>query len=385
MKSDYFEKIQKRYDELTDKGAAIELGGQFWLSLKDVLPDVPQDTYCTDRFMVRFHERAYDDFSIKTLSYRRYYRETGKWSDWKDNEFDFSSFLNGVTFQGKKIYILNLDNGHNNYNGWHLTMYAPELSQKTYVLKDDNSKEVKILPWVYIDVQIGTADDGLSYPNSPVVAHINTWHMGSRTYEEARRYFAKILVDGYSEAYHIKRGEAELHPRIIEEVEDCLDEGILPEEIVNAPIHPTYADVMFTPAQGLRFADERLPILEHKLEEITPEWKRLKAILDMSPEEKEKFIQEEEKKEKEQKRQKAAERAAKKAEKEALDKKKSILMWMGLGVIFITLLLCLIPTLISDSKFLQTIMIAAIITIVVVIWKAVKKTLKRKWGIKDEE
>ena len=30
-------------------------------------------------------------------------------------------------------------------------------------------------------------------------------------------------------------------------------------------------------------------------------------------------------------------------------------------------------------------MIATIITIVVVIWKAVKKTLKRKWGIKDEE
>ena len=77
--------------------------------------------------------------------------------------------------------------------------------------------------------------------------------------------------------------------------------------------------------------------------------------------------------------------ASEKAEKEALDKKKSILMWMGLGVTFITLLICLIPTLISDSKFLQTIMIAAIITIVVVIWKAVKMHLKKKWGIKDEK
>lgn len=409
MKPDYFEKIQKRYDELAKEGYGLVTGKKFYESLLKELPDVPDDTYCTHDFMFRIRESlsVKKDQSFKTISYRLYNDETHEWSEWRDNDFNTIDdmtrtildsspsvywkdkdnvenvdFMWDVILKDKKIYILNMAVGEKSYvPSRQLVLYAPELLQKKYVRKSDK-KEVggDIFPWLFI--QVGRP--AFRYPDTPVGAEIFSLHTRETT-EESRHSFAQLLVHGFPEIYDDKKSGTAARKQTVKEIEDDLAKGVLPAEIVNAQVHINYDGAMFTPAQGLQYAQKRIDELEQRLNEINPEFLRLKKILDMSPEEREKFVQEEEKKEKEQKRQKAAERAAKKAEKEALDKKKSILMWMGLGVTFITLLLCLIPTLISDSKFLQTIMIATIITIVVVIWKAVKKTLKRKWGIKDEE
>lgn len=409
MKPDYFEKIQKRYDELAKEGFSLTTGIKFYQSLLKELPNVPDDTYCTHEYMFRIHESlsVKKDQSFKTISYRLYDDETFEWSEWRDNDFNTIDdmtrtildsspsvywkdkddvervdFMWDVVLKDKKIYILNMAVGEKSYvPSRQLVLYAPELLQKKYVRKSDK-KEVggDIFPWLFI--QVGRP--ALRYADTPVGAEIFSLHTRETT-EESRHSFAQLLVHGFPEIYDDKKSGTAARKQTVKEIEDDLAKGVMPAEIVNAQVHINYDGAMFTPAQGIQQAQERIDALEEQLNEINPEFLRLKKILDMSPEEREKFVQEEEKKEKEQKRQKAAERAAKKAEKEALDKKKSILMWMGLGVTFITLLLCLIPTLISDSKFLQTIMIAAIITIVVVIWKAVKKTLKRKWGIKDEE
>lgn len=406
MKPDYFEKIQKRYDELAKEGFSLTTGIKFYQSLLKELPNVPDDTYCTHEYMFRIHESIHKDKSFKTLLYRLYNDDTFEWSEWRENDFNTIDdmtrtildsspsvywkdkddvervdFMWDVILKGKKIYILNMDGSENSYApSRQLVLYAPELLQKKYVRKSDN-KEIggDIFPWLFI--QVGRP--AMRYPNTPVGAEIFSLHT-RETKEESRQSFARMLVNGFPEIYEKRKGSGP-SKEAIEEVEASLEKGVLPAEIIHASVHINYDFALFTPAQGLQQAQKRINALEEQLSEINPEFLRLKKILDMSPEEREKFVQEEEKKEKEQKKQKAAERAAKKAEKEALDKKKSILMWMGLGVTFITLLLCLIPTLISDSKFLQTIMIAAIITIVVVIWKAVKKALKRKWGIKDEE
>lgn len=376
MKSDYFERIQKRYDELTNKGASLEYGKMYWLSLKRELPNVPEDTYCTNRFMVRLDEGPVG----KSIEYRRYDKETGKWSDWKRNNFDYSDFMEDITLRGKEIYILNMDDGYNGYDFRHLTFYAPELSQKTFVLKNNESKKVKIFPWVYIDVGL----PAISYSDTPIEARICSWHKTTGDYEEARRYFAEQLVDGYHEVYHIKRGDADTYPKIVYDVENLLDDGQLPYEIINAPIYGNYDHVMFTPAQGLKFADERLPILQQKLDEITPEWKRLKTILAMSPEEKAQYVAQEKKKEQEKKKQKAAERAEKKRIEEEESKKKNKILYMGFGVTFLTIALCLIPANLTDSKLINLVVDIAIISVVVFIWKTVKKRLKRKWGMKED-
>lgn len=385
MESNYFEKIQKRFEELTKKAAALELGGRFWLSLKRELPNVPEDTYCTDKFMVRFNESIYKGVSIKSIEYRRYNEDTGKWSDWQTRDFEYSDFMEDVVFQGKEIYILNMENNEKSYDYRHITLYAPELLKKTYVSKSDESKQIKIFPWVYIDVEIGTADDGFVYPTTPVEARICSWHKTSGDYEEARRRFAEQLVDGYHEVYHIDRGDADSHPKIVKEVEDLLDDGQLPIKMLNAKIYGNYDYVMFTPQQGLAFADERLPIIEKKYREIMPEWKKLKAIVEMSDEEKAQYLAEEKKKEQEDKKKKAAERAEKKRIQEEEDKKKSRINYIGLAVFFITLGLCYIPTEFVESNFINVLIDAAIITIVVVCWKTVKKQLKKKWGMKESE
>ena len=112
----------------------------------------------------------------------------------------------------------------------------------------------------------------------------------------------------------------------------------------------------------------------------------------MSPSEKKKFIEEEEKKEaeaakrkKEEAKQKAAERAAQREADEAIQKKENKIMYIGFAVFFITAILCYIPTTFIRTDLGAIIVDAVIITIVVIVWKAIKKRLKRKWGIKDEE
>lgn len=407
MKSDYFEKIQKRYDELAKEGYRLTTGIKFYESLLQELPNVPDDTYCTHEYMFRIHESIHKDKSFKTLLYRLYNDDTFEWSEWRENDFntiddmtrtildsspsvywkddeniEWVDFMTDVVLKDKKIYILNMAVGEKSYvPSRQLVLYAPELLQKKYVRKSDK-KEIggDIFPWLFIEV----GRPALRYPNTPVGAEIFSLHTRETT-EESRHSFAQLLVHGFPEIYDDKKSGTAARKQTVKEIEDDLAKGVLPAEIVNARVHINYDGAMFTPAQGLQYAQKRIEEFEKRLNEINPEFLRLKEILNMSPEEKEKFITEEKKKEAQVKKEKAAQRAAKKAEKEALEKKKSILMWMGLGVTFITLLLCLIPTLISDSKFLQTIMIAAIITIVVVIWKTVKKALKRKWGIKDEE
>ena len=147
---------------------------------------------------------------------------------------------------------------------------------------------------------------------------------------------------------------------------------------------------MFTPAQGLQYAQKRIEEFEKRLNEINPEFLRLKEILNMSPEEKEKFLQEEKKKEAQVKKEKAAQRAAKKAEKEAEEKKKSKLFWIGTAVWLITLMsLCGITLALDELFGIEGWMVLVIfvggIIIVKYVWRAVKKALKRKWGIKDEK
>ena len=147
---------------------------------------------------------------------------------------------------------------------------------------------------------------------------------------------------------------------------------------------------MFTPAQGLQYAQKRIEEFEKRLNEINPEFLRLKEILNRSPEEKEKFLQEEKKKEAQVKKEKAAQRAAKKAEKEAEEKKKSKLFWIGTAVWLITLMsLCGITLALDELFGIEGWMVLVIfvggIIIVKYVWRAVKKALKRKWGIKDEK
>ena len=413
MKSDYFEKIQKRYDELAKEGYRLVSRQKFYQSLLEELPNVPDDTYCTHEFMFRIRESIYKDQSFKTLSYRRYNSETSEWSDWRDNDFneiddmtrtivnsspsvywkdddgcERVGFMWDVILKDKKIYLLNMAIGEEEYApNKQLVLYAPELLQKKYVRKSDK-KEIggDLFPWLYIYVGLPVVS---SHTYAPVGAEIFSLH-NSETKEESRNSFARQLVNGYPEVYHSKRRDTDLYKKTVEEVEACLEKGILPEELVNAPIHIDYNSAMFTPAEGLQQAQERINELEKKLNEINPEFLRLKKILDMSPEEREKFLREEEKKDKELKKQKAAERAAKKAEKEAEEKKKSKLFWIGTAVWLITLMsLCGITFALDEFLYIEGWVAFAIfaggILIVHFVWKTVKKHLKRKWGIKDEE
>jgi cation transport ATPase len=136
---------------------------------------------------------------------------------------------------------------------------------------------------------------------------------------------------------------------------------------------------MFTHAQGLQYAQKGIEEFEKRLNEINPEFLRLKEILNMSPEEKEKFIAEEKKKEAQAKKEKAARKAAKEAEEE----KKSKLYWMGIFVWLITLIsLCGITLALDEFLYIEGWMVLAIfiggIIIVKYAWKAAKKALKRK-------
>ena len=411
MKSDYFEKIQKRYDELAKEGYRLTTGIKFYESLLQELPNVPDDTYCTHEYMFRIHESIHKDKSFKTLLYRLYNDDTFEWSEWRENDFntiddmtrtildsspsvywkdeeniEWVDFMSDVVLKDKKIYILNMDGSENSYApSRQLVLYAPELLQKKYIRKSDK-KEIggDIFPWLFIEV----GRPALRYPNTPVGAEIFSLHT-CETKEESRQSFARMLVNGFPEIYEKRKGTG-ASKETIAAVEASLDKGVLPAEIIHAAVHINYDFALFTPAQGLQQAQKRIDALEEQLSEINPEFLRLKKILDMSPEEREKFVQEEEKKEKEQKKQKAAERAAKKAAKEAEEKKKSKLYWTGIFVWLITLMsLCGITLALDELFGIEGWMVLAIfvggIIIVKYVWKAVKKALKRKWGIKDEE
>lgn len=411
MDSNYFEKIQKRYDELAKEGYGLVSGQKFYQSLLKELPNVPDDTYCTHEFMFRIHESlsVKKDQSFKTISYRLYDDETFEWSEWRDNDFNTIDdmtrtildsspsvywkdkddvervdFMWDVVLKDKKIYILNMAVGEKSYvPSRQLVLYAPELLQKKYVRKSDK-KEVggDIFPWLFI--QVGRP--ALRYADTPVGAEIFSLHTRETT-EESRHSFAQLLVHGFPEIYDDKKSGTAARKQTVKEIEDDLAKGVLPAEIVNAQVHINYDGAMFTPAQGLQYAQKRIEEFEKRLNEINPEFLRLKEILNMSPEEKEKFLQEEKKKEAQVKKEKAAQRAAKKAEQEAMDKKKTIIRDVTLALWMITPMLCagVLLLLEVDSNFEGYLICAAIIAIVVVAWKNIKKMLKRKWGIKDDE
>ena len=409
MKSDYFEKIQKRYDELAKEGYRLTTGIKFYQSLLKELPNVPDDTYCTHEYMFRIHESIHKDKSFKTLLYRLYNDDTFEWSEWRDNDFNTIDdmtrtildsspsvywkdkddvervdFMWDVILKDKKIYILNMAVGEKSYvPSRQLVLYAPELLQKKYVRKSDK-KEVggDIFPWLFI--QVGRP--ALRYADTPVGAEIFSLHTRETT-EESRHSFAQLLVHGFPEIYDDKKSGTAARKQTVKEIEDDLAKGVLPAEIVNAQVHINYDGAMFTPAQGLPLVKKRIEELEKRLDEINPEYLRLKEILNMSPEEKEKFIAEEKKKEAQAKKEKVARKAAKEAEEE----KKSKLYWMGIFVWLGSLmLLCGLPAMLEymgfyvDSWGYIAIIVGGII-IVKYVWRAVKKALKRKWGIKDEE
>lgn len=406
----YFEKIQKRYDELAKEGYGLVSGQKFYQSLLKELPNVPDDTYCTHEFMFRIHESlsVKKDQSFKTISYRLYDDETFEWSEWRDNDFntiddmtrtildsspsvywkdddnvEHVDFMWDVILKDKKIYILNMAVGEKSYApSRQLVLYAPELLQKKYIRKSDK-KEVggDIFPWLFI--QVGRP--ALRYADTPVGAEIFSLHTRETT-EESRHSFAQLLVHGFPEIYDDKKSDTAARKQTVKEIEDDLAKGVLPAEIVNAQVHINYDGAMFTPAQGLQYAQKRIEEFEKRLNEINPEFLRLKEILNMSPEEKEKFIAEEKKKEAQAKKEKAARKAAKEAEEE----KKSKLYWMGIFVWLITLMsLCGITLALDEFLYIEGWMVLAIfiggIIIVKYAWKAAKKALKRKWGIKDEE
>ncbi len=337
MKSDYFEKIQKRYDELAKEGYGLVSGQKFYESLLKELPNVPEDTYCTHEFMFRIHERmnVKKDQSFKSLSYRLYNSDTFEWSEWRDNDFndidnmtlllnsspsvdwkpdeddERSDIMWGVILKDKRIYILNIPVDENSYVS-QLAFYAPELLREKYVRKSDN-KEIggDIFPWLYIYVGL----PALRYPDTPVGAQIFSMH-DHETTEESRHSFALQLVDRFSEVYRNIKWGTDAYKKTVKNVEDSLARGVLPAAIVNAPVHINYDGAMFTPAQGLQFAPKRIEELEQRLNEINPEFLRLKEILDMSPEEKENFIKAEEAKE-------AKEEEDRKRKKEEARKKKA--------------------------------------------------------------
>ena len=409
MKPDYFEKIQKRYDELAKEGFSLTTGIKFYQSLLKELPNVPDDTYCTHEYMFRIHESIHKGKSSKTLLYRLYNDETCEWSEWRDNDFNTIDdmtrtildsspsvywkdkdnvenvdFMWDVILKDKKIYILNMAVGEKSYvPSRQLVLYAPELLQKKYVRKSDK-KEVggDIFTWLFI--QVGRP--ALRYADTPVGAEIFSLHTRETT-EESRHSFAQLLVHGFPEIYDDKKSGTAARKQTVKEIEDDLAKGVLPAEIVNAQVHINYDGAMFTPAQGLQYAQKRIEEFEKRLNEINPEFLRLKEILNMSPEEKEKFLQEEKKKEAQVKKEKAAQRAVEKAEQEAMDKKKSIIRDITLALWMITPMLCagVLLLLEVDSNFEGYLICAAIIAIVVVAWKNIKKMLKRKWGIKDDE
>ena len=414
MDSNYFEKIQKRYDELAKEGYGLVTGKKFYESLLKELPDVPDDTYCTHDFMFRIRESlsVKKDQSFKTISYRLYNDETCEWSEWRDNDINTIDdmtrtildsspsvywkdkddvervdFMWDVILKDKKIYILNMAVGEKSYvPSRQLVLYAPELLQKKYVRKSDK-KEIggDIFPWLFI--QVGRP--ALRYADTPVGAEIFSLHTRETT-EESRHSFAQLLVHGFPEIYDDKKSGTAARKQTVKEIEDDLAKGVLPAEIVNAQVHINYDGAMFTPAQGLQYAQKRIEEFEKRLNEINPEFLRLKEILNMSPEEKEKFIAEEKKKEAQVKKEKAAQRAAKKAEKEAEEKKKSKLFWIGTAVWLITLMsLCGITLALDEFLYIEGWVAFAIfaggIIIVHFVWKAIKKRLKRKWGIKDEK
>lgn len=414
MDSNYFEKIQKRYDELAKEGYGLVSGQKFYQSLLKELPNVPDDTYCTHEFMFRIHESlsVKKDQSFKTISYRLYDDETFEWSEWRDNDFNTIDdmtrtildsspsvywkdkddvervdFMSDVILKDKRIYVLNMTATEHGYASTRqLVLYAPELLQKKYVRKSDK-KEVggDIFPWLFI--QVGRP--AFRYPDTPVGAEIFSLHTRETT-EESRHSFAQLLVHGFPEIYDDKKSGTAARKQTVKEIEDDLAKGVLPAEIVNAQVHINYDGAMFTPAQGLQYAQKRIEEFEKRLNEINPEFLRLKEILNMSPDEKEKFLQEEKKKEAQVKKEKAAQRAAKKAEKEAEEKKKSKLFWIGTAVWLITLMsLCGITLALDEFLYIEGWVAFAIfaggIIIVHFVWKTVKKHLKRKWGIKDEE
>lgn len=413
MDPDYFEKIQKRYDELAKEGYSLVSGKKFYQSLLKELPNVPDDTYCTHEYMFRILESINNKGqSFKTLSYRLYNDETFEWSDWRDNDFneidpmmrtilpspsvywkdddnvERVDFMWDVVLKEKRIYLLNMAIGEKSYGpNRQLVLYAPELLQKKYVRKSDK-KEIggDIFPWLFIYVGL----PALRYSNTPVCAEIFSLH-NSETKEESRHSFAMQLVNGFPEVYREKKG-SNSYKKTIEDVEACLEKGFLPAEIINAPIHINYDCVMFSPAQGLEYAQERINAIDEKLSEINPEFLRLKEILDMTPEEKEKFIQEKEKKEaaekakkKEDSKKRAAARAENRKIKEEEQKKQNKITWISIFVFLATIILVMLSlSLFSGLGFLSYILAAAIFIGLRYAWRPIKKNLKKKWGMKED-
>lgn len=221
--------------------------------------------------MFRIHESIYKDKSSKTLLYRLYNDETFEWSEWRENDFNTVDgltrtildsspsvywkdkddvervdFMWDVILKDKKIYILNMDGSEESYvPSRQLVLYAPELLQKKYVRKSDK-KEIggDIFPWLFI--QVGRP--AMRYPNTPVGAEIFSLHT-HETKEESRHSFAWMLVDGFPEIYEKRKGTG-ASKEAIEEVEASLEKGVLPAEIIHAPVHINYDFALFYACTG---------------------------------------------------------------------------------------------------------------------------------------
>ena len=389
MESDYFEKIQKRFKKLTEDGYYLSRRRKVLLSLKKLLPELPVDTFCMKGIVFRFLEHKSKDHSAKYITYRVYDYDTDEWSDWKIRIYEYSGVLDTVTFQGKEMYVFNRDMGVDGYFPC-LIMYAPELLQGKFYMKGNDGKEnpVEPFPWVRIELNI----EGISAPDLLPNPDIRTWHVSSTTTADEAKYLcADDIADHYRKEFKIPEN-INLSPDnpSIKKIMGYLDKGEVPPQIKTAPIHLDYPSALFSREQGQYFIDNAIKDVESQMEKIMPEWNKLKAFTEMSLEEREKFIADEKKKEAQVKKEKAAQRAAKKAEKEAEEKKKSKLFWIGTAVWLITLMsLCGITLALDEFADIEGWVAFAIfaggIIIVHYIWKAVKKNLKRKWGIKDEK
>ena len=145
MESNYFEKFEKRFNELAKEGYALSLGRRYWLSLKEILPDLPEDTFCSHDFVVRFHEQQGEEYTFKSMSFRMYDEDTGKWSDWEYKDIEYSPAYKSVILKGKEIYVFNALLQDGLYYP-HLMMYSPEMLSHKFVYTDDKGQEQDLFP-----------------------------------------------------------------------------------------------------------------------------------------------------------------------------------------------------------------------------------------------
>ena len=390
MKTFDEQSIRQQMDEITGKATKLYGKLENRKALKEILPTLSNDVFLEKWIAFRFVEEHDEYGSRKFYEYRMYDDSDGKgkWLDWRRKEFDPDSVgydIDAISFENKKFYVLNYhDANKDEYTMVCIWFYAPEVLPTTY-------QPDKQSPWMQIEIHALGKDDAM------VTMDLVDPGDASWTHEVMARH----LVEGYEkEIYHAKYG-SDKYWELSKEVASIVEKGILPAKVENAPI---YLDMpgrspIFTPQQGLELIDASLESVTKEYEKYGAEWIKLHDLLEMTPEERDKLLQEEERKEaeaakrkKEETKQKAAERAAKKAAKEAEEEKKSKLYWTGIFVWLVSLmLLCGVPALLDDYLGLDMdswVYIAIIIGGIIIVkyaWKAVKKALKRKWGIKDEE